>query len=68
VSAGYVIARALRRSTRLVTFEIVTDQLQRVAVTVPYRHSTDAEARATIDHVLAARNVRPKPVRSHPNG
>lgn len=60
--AGYIISR-MRRDTRdNVTFDGITDRLQRFSVTMRYRDTTAAAIDDTITRALGALARTPKPI------
>lgn len=60
---GYVISTIRTAPSGAIVYELVTDHLQRMYVSVRRRFTDDATAHAVIDHAIAARYARPKPVR-----
>lgn len=60
--AGYVVSTIRAGVGPFAVYEIVTDRLQRLYVSIPRKH-TDADTAATIiEHTIAGLAVRSKPI------
>jgi hypothetical protein len=59
---SYVISTVRAPTPSMVTFEVVTDQLQRLYVTMPSARTDADQIEATIQHALAGLYRPPDPI------
>lgn len=59
--AGNVVERFRRRSPDITLADVVMPSLQRVSISIPYKHTSEIELGAIIDHAVDAIYAPGKP-------